>query len=294
MTIPRIASYPMPATLPATRVGWRPEPHRAALLIHDMQQYFVDFYDPAAEPIPVLVSHIQALRTACDAVGIPVYYTAQPGDQPLAERALLQDWWGPGITAKPEGEPVIAPLAPRTGDTVLTKWRYSAFKKSDLADRLKAQGRDQLIICGVYAHIGVMTTAVEAFMLDVQPFVVGDAVADFSAEEHAMALQWVAGRCGLVVATSDLVAALQLRRSMLPADLAAMREEVAALIEIPSSEILPDDNLLDFGLDSVRLITLVERWKSAGASIDFTAYAEQPMLSNWWVLMNESRQEVPA
>ncbi|WP_255988143.1 isochorismatase family protein [Chitinolyticbacter albus] len=288
MSIPRIASYPLPATLPEPRVAWRPEPGRAALLIHDMQQYFVDFYDADAAPIPALVGHIQALRAACDAAGVPVYYTAQPGEQALADRALLQDWWGPGITASPEAAPVIAQLAPRDSDTVLAKWRYSAFKKSDLLERLQAQGRDQLIICGIYAHIGVMTTALEAFMLDIQPFVIGDAVADFSEDEHAMALNWIAGRCGVVLATNQVLAALA-PSAALPASLAALRSEVAALLEVPASDLLPDDNLLDYGLDSVRLMMLAERWKAAGAKVAFVALGEQPTLTAWWALLAGAR-----
>ena len=42
MAIPTIPAYPMPSIhdLPENKVNWIPDPKRAVLLIHDMQQYF--------------------------------------------------------------------------------------------------------------------------------------------------------------------------------------------------------------------------------------------------------------
>lgn len=293
MSIPKIATYPMPqaAALPSNRVAWQLDPKRAVLLIHDMQSYFVDFFDASAAPVPTLIDHIACLRQACDAVQVPVVYTAQPGEQSAAQRGLLQDWWGPGITAQPDRVPVVQPLAPREQDVVLTKWRYSAFVRSDLRERMQAQGRDQLIVCGVYAHIGCMLTTADAFMSDIQPFFVGDAVADFSAEQHAMAVNYVSQRCGMVLGTEQIIQALAPRQAKgsLPLSLEALREEVATLLEMPASDLRLDDNLLDMGLDSIRLMSLVERWRALDARITFIALAEQATLQAWWPLLSAPR-----
>jgi len=210
MTIPAIAPYAMPTAPVANRVDWRPDASRAVFLIHDMQAYFLNKFDTAQSPIVPLVHTVARLRAQCDAAGVPVFYTAQPTEQPPNDRALLNDFWGPGLTA-PEhrgAQPIIDALAPKEGDTVLTKWRYSAFQRSDLRARMAALGRDQLIICGVYAHIGCMATALEAFMQDVQPFMVIDGVADFSAAEHDMAVNYVARRCGVSLTADAVMAAL--------------------------------------------------------------------------------------
>ncbi|MGW7346623.1 isochorismatase family protein [Streptomyces sp. NPDC054854] len=209
MALPAVTPYPMPtaAELPANRVDWKPDPRRSVLLVHDLQNYFMSAYDTTQEPVTGLLRQVSRLREEAARAGVPVFYTAQPGGQSRQERGLQQDFWGPGLPADPEAEAIVPAVAPGPGDTVLTKWKYSAFVRTDLLKRMRALGRDQLVITGVYAHIGVMMTACDAWMQDVQAFLVADAVADFSAAEHRMALEWAAGRCAYVTTADGISAA---------------------------------------------------------------------------------------
>lgn len=208
--LPRILPYALPteAELAAPRGPWTLDPARTALLVHDMQRYFVDAYEPDASPIAPATKNIASLAANCRRQGIPVFYTAQDGGQDRRDRGLQADLWGPGMGAIPEHTGIVAALAPQPGDIVLTKHRYSAFQRSNLAPLMRARGRDQLIVTGIYAHIGCLMTAAEAFQRDIEVFFAVDATADFSRAEHDMALSWVAGRCGVPMSTAQLLAAL--------------------------------------------------------------------------------------
>jgi isochorismate hydrolase len=210
MAIPQIAPYALPdeAALPPAKVAWALEADRAVLLIHDMQRYFLAAYDSDASPIAELIPNIARLRARCTQLGIPVLYTAQPGGQRRDQRGLLQDFWGGGLAAGPEEE-IVDALAPGDGDVVVTKWRYSGLVRTDLLDRVEAMGRDQLIVTGIYAHIGCLMTAAHAFMEDVQPFLVADAVADFSPEDHRMALDYAARRCARPITVARALSELE-------------------------------------------------------------------------------------
>jgi trans-2,3-dihydro-3-hydroxyanthranilic acid synthase len=116
--------------------------------------------------------------------------------------------WGPGMSAAPEDRAIVAELAPEPGDKVLTKWRYSAFHASDLTEWLGEHGRDQLIVCGVYAHIGILASVIDAFSRDIAPFLAADGIADFSPEYHMLALDYAARNCAVVLPTERISQAL--------------------------------------------------------------------------------------
>lgn len=279
MAIPKLTGYAQPTAndIPDNKVQWAFEPDRAALLIHDMQEYFLNFWGDNCPMMEKVVANIAALRQFCKQHNIPVYYTAQPKEQSDDDRALLNDMWGPGLTRSPEQQRIVAALAPDEADTVLVKWRYSAFHRSPLEQMLKETGRNQLIITGVYAHIGCMTTATDAFMRDIKPFMVADALADFSREEHMMSLKYVAGRSGRVVMTEALLP--------VPASKAALRALILPLLD-ESDEPYDDENLIDYGLDSVRMMALAARWRKVHGDIDFVMLAKNPTIDAWWALLS--------
>ncbi|MEU8292330.1 isochorismatase family protein [Streptomyces pseudogriseolus] len=205
--IPPIQPYPMPQAgdLPANTAAWRADPNRAVLLVHDMQRYFLRQFPEGEAPGGDLVRNATRLREQAVASGMPVAYTAQPGGMTEEQRGLLKDFWGAGMRVDPADREVVESLASGPDDWLLTKWRYSAFFRTDLLERMRAQGRDQLILCGVYAHIGVLSSAVEAFTNDIETFLVADAVADFTEAYHRLALDYAAERCAVVTTTKSLI-----------------------------------------------------------------------------------------
>jgi isochorismate hydrolase len=216
--IPTVYTYvmPRPDKLPTNVASWSVVPSRAALLIHDMQEFFLRGFPDTASPLGALVANCVRLRTACRAAGVPVAYTAQPGAMTPTQRGLLNAIWGPGMSADAVDRVIIPQLSPGADERVFTKWRYSAFHASDLGEWLVENDRDQLIICGVYAHIGILATVIDSFSRDIETFLPSDGVADFSPEYHMLALDYAARNCAVVLPTEHITAALDSPRRVRP------------------------------------------------------------------------------
>ncbi|MER7763468.1 isochorismatase family protein [Streptomyces sp. NPDC097619] len=190
MDLSRVMPYPMPAEaeLPASDATWNLDPDRAALLILGLQPRLLHAFPATAAPGAALLANAAVLRRAAREHRMPVVFGHTPGDAP-----------GPGG------------LVPERGEHVITYVRENAFLRSHLGQVLSRTGRDQLVLCGLFAASGVLLTAADARMHGLQPFVAADAVADTDPEDHALALRWTAARWGVVRTTRSLVDEMERR-----------------------------------------------------------------------------------
>jgi isochorismate hydrolase len=183
---------------------WQVEPQNTALLVHDMQDYFVNAFD-----LPLRTALVDGIAQAISwarRAKVPVMYTAQPGSMSTHERGLLSDFWGTGMARRAGDVSIVDRVRPDDSEPVFTKWRYSAFVGNGLEWALRRQGIHNLVIAGVYASVGILTTALDAFNKDIRPFVLSDCVADFDADGHAAALDHVARYSGRVMNLKELSA----------------------------------------------------------------------------------------
>jgi bifunctional isochorismate lyase / aryl carrier protein len=205
----QITPYAVPSKdcLLLNKVDWPLQADDAVLLVHDMQQFWLDFF---IEPHPLL-SSVQKLIVHARKAQLPIVYTRGERPKHAAERALGLQMWGPGLAHPDVTEQDIAittNIAPQPQDFVIDKVRVSAFYETPLQALLQKLGRRQLWICGVFAHHGVMVSCIEAFMRNYKVQLIADAIGDYSEDDHWMALRYVAQTCGRIECLDNALHAL--------------------------------------------------------------------------------------
>ncbi|GAA3748657.1 bifunctional isochorismate lyase/aryl carrier protein [Spinactinospora alkalitolerans] len=66
---------------------------------------------------------------------------------------------------------------------------------------------------------------------------------------------------------------------------ARLHADAARVLGERPEDIDTEENLLDRGMDSIRLMSLVETWRKAGAETDFITLAEEPTVAAWTRLL---------
>lgn len=99
---------------------------------------------------------------------------------------------------------IIPDLDLRADDQIVDKTRYSAFYGTWLEAYLRRTGVEQVVICGVMTNCCCESTARDAFMRDLDVFVVADAMATETRDLHAASLASMAHACSSVLQVDEL------------------------------------------------------------------------------------------
>lgn len=161
-------------------------PSRSALLILDMQKFFLDershAYIPSALPV---IRKIKRLAHAFTKINAPVILTRHLNS--VNDAGLMGQWWQDCITEKDELSEIIPELnLPDT--TIIEKTRYDAFYRTPLERILREKGVSQLVITGVMSHLCCETTARSAFVRDFTVFFPVDGTATYNEDFHRATL----------------------------------------------------------------------------------------------------------
>ena len=181
-------------------------PARAALLVIDMQRYFLSADSHAFLPAaPAIVPGILALVGAFKKAARPLCFTRHANS--AGDAGQMSVWWRELLTRE---HPLanIDPLLFAPGDPVVEKTQYDAFFNTDLESRLRRDGVEQLVVTGVTTHLCCESTARSAFVRGFSVFMVVDGTATLTRELHLASLRGLALGCALPVLAADLLAAM--------------------------------------------------------------------------------------
>jgi nicotinamidase-related amidase len=123
------------------------------------------------------------LLSASRAAGVPVVYANDGADLDLPE--LLRR------VAEGKGRDLVLAVAPRSGEPVVLKPRYSAFHGTSLASLLDGLGITELTIAGTATEMCVFLSAIDALRLDLGVTVAADACATVDEEDETLALDYL-------------------------------------------------------------------------------------------------------
>jgi nicotinamidase-related amidase len=187
---------------------------QSALLVVDMQRFFLDADSPTytaggAAILPALERLLAAFRAA----GRPVIFTRHVHHPDDLDSGIMAWWWeGKCLEGSRESE-VHPALAPRPGEKVVFKHRYSAFYNTDLETVLRCLKVEDLVVCGVMTNLCCESTARDAYYRDYRVFVPADGTASTDEELHLASLMNLAYGFAFVTTSEALAAQLRGARS---------------------------------------------------------------------------------
>lgn len=203
------------------RVFDRFEPRETALVVIDMQKFYVSDVPSAIAIVP----NINTLAATFRARGAHVAWVSMTaGDNGKSLWPLYHEFFftaenaarhRDNLTEGVDGHGLYAALDAQPGDIYATKSRFSAFMptKSDLPEKLTDAGIRNVVITGMLTNMCCETSARDAMMLDFRVVMVSDANAARFIEDHTIGFSTVFQSFGDVMTMQDVIEDLVVERS---------------------------------------------------------------------------------
>jgi len=181
----------------------------AALLVIDMQQFFLDPASPTftcggLAIIPTVTRLIAAFRAA----GRPVIFMRHVHHPQGLDAGIMAWWWdGMCLEGSPESE-VHPALKPLPGEKQVLKHRYSAFYNTDLETVLRCLKIEDLVISGIMTNMCCESTARDAYYRDYRVHFLADGTGSINEEMHVASLLNLSFGFSYVTTAAQVIAQL--------------------------------------------------------------------------------------
>jgi isochorismate hydrolase len=183
------------------------KPSQSALLVLDMQSYFLD---PGSHAyIPSAGAILDGVLQLIDAYSVhhqPIIFSQHINT--AEDAGMMSSWWKDLITSDHTHHNII-PEIDLTVGTLIQKSQYDAFFKTSLDTMLRASRVRQVVICGVMTHLCCETTARSAFMYGYEVFFPVDGTATYNLAYHRASLVNLAHGFASLVVIGDLLEAIR-------------------------------------------------------------------------------------
>ncbi len=160
-------------------------PAKCALIVVDMENDFVAPGAPMETPAGrAMLPNLKRAIDACREEGAKVIYTTHVHRRDGCDAGMFATLWPPiaskaGLVDGTKGIEIYDEIAPRPGEIVVKKHRYSGFYNTDLEIILRGWGIDTVVITGVTTENCCHATARDALFRDYKVVFLSDATGTF-------------------------------------------------------------------------------------------------------------------
>jgi ureidoacrylate peracid hydrolase len=191
-----------------------------ALIVVDVQNDFCHNQGVFSKYKTVMLDHVEqavsklsALIEKCRQSNLPIIFIRTTHSDWTNSPSGLKRMEGAGekmrICAPDSWGSNFYNVAPKEGDCIVTKHRYSAFIGTDLDLILKSKGIENIFVTGVATNVCVESTARDGYHRDYNVILIEDCCGAYDKAEHAATLNNIKKFFGVVTTSETLIATLE-------------------------------------------------------------------------------------